>query len=110
MNGLKRPGCPGWNLRGRGRSGPDRGYPIEVWIHVTGLVVVSCLEPRGRSGGESQYHLVISKKGDVCDDLEALRAVADFDLLWAAEADRVDDGTRHFWQAVPVEAEGRSAA
>jgi hypothetical protein len=104
----KRPGCPGWNRR-RIDSPSPQGFPTEAWLHVSGLLVISSLEAHPPREGGLQYHVSVSKLSGRCEDMEVLRALADFDLLWAKELNLVLGLGRHFWQSAAPHPDGIEA-
>lgn len=104
----KRPHGDGWEWRRDYRPPAmlaELGYPLEAWLHKSGLFVLSTLEVAETVAGSEQvgpcWHLSVSLLGKRCDTAAAKWVLRQFGLEDAEEDNHVPGGkVRNFWRPV----------
>lgn len=104
---LKQPVGPGWTLQKQWKPPADLvalGYPVQAWLHASGLFVLSAVEVAHEPDGPDlgpEYHVSVSLRGARCSSADALWVLAQFDLTDAIEDNHVPSGrVRNFWRPV----------
>ena len=82
-------------------------FPLERWMHVSGINVLSAVEVMSDEDKGPEYHLSITfynprtKQVERCDSNAARWVVSEFGMDGAEEDNHVPSGkARHFWRTV----------